>query len=146
MPILYATEADLKQIYPHTGTAISEGSLGYYEGNSVMGSNMMQAVIRNGGKVLVVKENEQVCGWLLYGIQFDEFTGVPFGYLYDLHVFKRFRKRGYGKALMQTAIDEIKAQGIKKASLLVYKENTAIEIYKSLGFKETCIVMHKQLD
>jgi ribosomal protein S18 acetylase RimI-like enzyme len=59
------------------------------------------------------------------------------GWLNYLAVLPSFRKRGYGRKLVNRAIVELAKLGCLKLNLQVRKSNTSvIEFYKHLGFEE----------
>lgn len=62
-------------------------------------------------------------------------------YIDSLAVSHEFRHKGIGRALLTAAIEQGKALGIEKATLLVSPKNThALRLYSSLGFKTTRMV------
>ncbi len=70
----------------------------------------------------------------------DETTAGEY-YLDSLAVSHEFRHRGIGRALLTAAIEQGKALGIEKATLLVSPKNThALRLYSSLGFRTTRMV------
>lgn len=52
-----------------------------------------------------------------------------------ISLYKEYRKFGIGTALMKEMITALKAEGYKKSSLAVQKENYAVKMYKKVGFK-----------
>ena len=54
---------------------------------------------------------------------------------FAISLYKEYRNRGIGTALMKTTLAELKKQGYKKASLAVQKANYAVKMYKALGFE-----------
>ncbi len=62
-------------------------------------------------------------------------------YLDSLAVSHEFRHRGIGRALLTAAIEQGKALGFEKATLLVSPKNPhALRLYSSLGFRPTRMV------
>jgi ribosomal protein S18 acetylase RimI-like enzyme len=58
------------------------------------------------------------------------------GWLNYLAVLPRYQKRGYGKRLVEKAIDKLAEMGCLKVNLQVRRTNaSAVEFYKHLGFK-----------
>ena len=59
------------------------------------------------------------------------------GWLNYLAVLPSFQKKGYGKKLVNKAIEELRNMGCLKLNLQVRKSNTeVIQFYKHLGFEE----------
>jgi len=59
------------------------------------------------------------------------------GWINYLAVNPEFQRKGYGRKLVEKAIEELKKLGCPKINLQVRKSNAkVIEFYKHLGFKE----------
>ncbi|MGD8545241.1 MAG: GNAT family acetyltransferase [Candidatus Bathyarchaeota archaeon] len=59
------------------------------------------------------------------------------GWINYLAVLPSFQRRGYGRKLVNKAIDELKKIGCLKLNLQVRKSNApVVEFYRHLGFKE----------
>lgn len=58
--------------------------------------------------------------------------GVP---SFAISLYKEYRRRGIGTAMMKQMITELKSRGYKKTSLAVQKENYAVKMYKNVGFE-----------
>lgn len=54
---------------------------------------------------------------------------------FAISLYKEYRNKGIGTALMKTMLDELKKSGYKQASLAVQKANYAVKMYKNVGFK-----------
>jgi ribosomal protein S18 acetylase RimI-like enzyme len=54
---------------------------------------------------------------------------------FAISLYKEYRHRGIGRALMNEMISLLKKKGYRQASLSVAKDNYAIELYKDVGFK-----------
>ncbi|MGL4109829.1 GNAT family N-acetyltransferase [Clostridium sp. LP20] len=55
---------------------------------------------------------------------------------FDIGLRKEYRKQGYGKMLLETAIDFLKKKDTEKICLIVIEKNSvAYEMYKKRGFK-----------
>ena len=53
---------------------------------------------------------------------------------FAISLYKEYRNKGIGTALMKTMINRLKKAGYRKASLAVQKENYAVKMYKNVGF------------
>jgi len=63
------------------------------------------------------------------------------GWLNYLAVLPEHQKRGYGRKLVERAVDELKRLGCLKVNLQVRRSNvSAVEFYKHLGFKDDDVV------
>jgi ribosomal protein S18 acetylase RimI-like enzyme len=63
------------------------------------------------------------------------------GWMNYLAITPEFQRRGYGRKLVQKAVDELKKIGCLKLNLQVRRSNTSvIDFYKHLGFKEDDVV------
>lgn len=54
---------------------------------------------------------------------------------FAVSLYKEYRSRGIGTALMKKMIEHLKESGYAQASLSVDKANYAVRMYKSLGFE-----------
>lgn len=54
---------------------------------------------------------------------------------FAISLYKDYRGRGIGTALMTKMLESLRESGCKKASLAVQKANYAVKIYKKVGFK-----------
>ena len=58
--------------------------------------------------------------------------GVP---SFAISLYKEYRGRGIGTALMKRMLQELRQRGYKKTSLAVQKANYAVKMYQSVGFE-----------
>ncbi|MDE6520743.1 MAG: GNAT family N-acetyltransferase [Ruminococcus sp.] len=54
---------------------------------------------------------------------------------FAISLYREYRNKGIGTALMKTMLDELKKSGYKQASLAVQKSNYAVKMYKNIGFE-----------
>ncbi len=80
-------------------------------------------------KIAVMEENEQIAGFCKV-----DFHGTT-GKLDYLVVLKEYRGNGYGKQLMDWAMQEFETNGIKQIEVKVVDGNEAIHLYEKYGFK-----------
>jgi len=67
-------------------------------------------------------------------------------FIFDIHVDRAFRGRGYGKAAMRLAEEHARNRGIQRIELNVFGRNTiARSLYQSLGYVERSVRMGKDL-
>lgn len=90
---------------------------------------------RKGDNCLAAEYNGRVVGaaWTRimddYG-QVDDETPS-----FAISLYRDYRGRGIGTALMKRMLELLREQGYKKASLAVQKENYAVRMYEKVGFK-----------
>ena len=54
---------------------------------------------------------------------------------FSISIYKEYRRKGIGTALMEQMLELLKAKGYKRVSLGVNKENYAVRMYKKVGFE-----------
>jgi ribosomal protein S18 acetylase RimI-like enzyme len=63
------------------------------------------------------------------------------GWINYLAIAPEDQRRGYGRKLVQKAIDELKKMGCQKVNLQIRRSNDkVIDFYKNIGFKEDDVV------
>ena len=84
---------------------------------------------------LVSEVNGKVVGAVWTRIMKD------YGYVDDdtpsfaISLYKDYRDKGIGTAMMRKMLELLKSQGWKKASLAVQKANYAVKMYEAVGFR-----------
>lgn len=82
----------------------------------------------------IVLINNAMAGFLEFNIEDD--VGE-----FDLGLIKSVRGKGYGKQLLETAIDFLNSNEVIEISLIVITKNTlAYNMYKKRGFKESKLI------
>lgn len=54
---------------------------------------------------------------------------------FAVSLYEEYRSRGIGTRLMRKMLELLRANGCKRASLAVQKENYAVKMYKKIGFQ-----------
>jgi len=68
------------------------------------------------------------------------------GGIYGLEILPDYRSKGYGRELLIMSINKLKESKVKAINLQVETENkNALNLYKSCGFKENCIMDYYRL-
>lgn len=68
------------------------------------------------------------------------------GYMSNLYVKPRYRRRGIGKKLVEKTIDWLKSKDAKAITLEIHNENkVTINLYHKLGFKDFTTKMVKRI-
>ena len=85
-----------------------------------------------------------VIGWALKGFDADHEERTL--YVYDLEVFERFRRRGFGEGLLAHAAAEAERAGADAVRLTVWAGNdAATALYRRLGFVDESTRMRMRL-
>ena len=85
-----------------------------------------------------------VIGWALKGFDADHEERTL--YVYDLEVFERFRRRGFGEALLAHAAAEAERAGADAVRLTVWEGNDGAKaLYRRLGFVDESARMRMRL-
>ncbi|MEV8512390.1 GNAT family N-acetyltransferase [Dactylosporangium sp. NPDC051484] len=70
----------------------------------------------------------------------------PQAWVYEVQVAAAHRGKGYGRALMLAAEEELKARGVTRLGLNVFGPNTVARgLYESLGYETASVQMSKEL-
>ncbi|MBQ8199082.1 MAG: GNAT family N-acetyltransferase [Lachnospiraceae bacterium] len=106
----------------------------------ILESTELQVYVRDFGMqegdiCLVAEVNGAVVGAVWVRVM-DDYghveDGVP---SFAISLYKEYRGRGIGTAMMKRMLGELKSRGYKKASLAVQKANYAVKMYQNVGFK-----------
>lgn len=97
------------------------------------------------GHTYAIKWETEYIGWILLGEAFawdtdpEEMKGVPFYRLMGFVIDKRYRSRGIGGYVLESAIDRIYDEfGARPIALGVHKDNLGAErFYLNHGFRKT---------
>ncbi len=90
---------------------------------------------KKGDMGLVAEVNHKIVGAVWARIMND------YGHIDDetpslaISLYKDYRNRGIGTALMQNMLQALKKNGYKQTSLAVQKANYAVKMYKNVGFE-----------
>lgn len=119
---------------------IPEGYTGEVPRNIIYTEPMIYAAIKDFGThphdyCFVAEVDGKVIGAVWVGIAHE------YGHIDDetpsfsISLYKEFRGKGIGTALMKRMLEHLKSKGYKRASLGVSKENYAVRMYQNVGFK-----------
>jgi GNAT superfamily N-acetyltransferase len=83
---------------------------------------------------LLIAPEGEVAGMALYFYNFSTWTGKPGVYLEDLFVKPKYRKRGYGKALIRACAKEVvRINGTRLEWSCLDWNQPSLDFYESLG-------------
>jgi len=81
--------------------------------------------------IKILRENEELAGYIFY--HKHEHQGLILG----LAVAHEFRRKGYGKLLTSTALEELYNKDIDHIALICHSDSTpALNLYEKMGFKQ----------
>lgn len=96
--------------------------------------------------VLEDKDKDLVVGFIVGFIRDRDKSWKVNGHLDDLYIIKEYRRKGYGKELMNHLLDWFKDKGCKYSSLEVDLINKkGIKFYEGFGYEPTMYKMMKKL-
>lgn len=89
-------------------------------------------------------ESQKIIGFIWFCVRGAE--GNRRAFVCDVIVEENYRGKGFGKKIMLLAEKEAQSQGLRRIGLHVFGFNeTAIHLYKSLGYTTTDLTMEKDL-
>ena len=141
MIIRKADQNETNTLLYMTINVMSESTMGLVHNDVQMGMNMFVPLLNSGSYYLIAVDQNQIAGWVLIGPDFSPVNVQKTGSITSLYVFPFYRKIGLGKQLMQSAIQQLKAEGFQKVMLNVYTGNPAKQLYENLGFTDISTVM-----
>ncbi|MGN0586858.1 MAG: GNAT family N-acetyltransferase [Oscillospiraceae bacterium] len=84
---------------------------------------------RNPSTCFVAEEDGQIMGAIMSGHDGRR------GYIYHTAVLPRYRRRGIGRRLVESAMSAMESEGINKTALVVFGRNeTGNSFWESMGF------------
>lgn len=94
------------------------------------------------GAIFIVKIDNKIVGMVNILYTFSTALGSKVAILEDLIIDKDHRGNGYGKKLVDFAIDDSRAHGCKRVTLLTdHTNNIAKEFYTKMGFESSSMVV-----
>ena len=113
-------------------------------------SELMHRTSTEAGKIIVAEHDNQIAGYVAIQsrVKADKIHEIAYEYAYisDLVVLPEYRGLGYGRALLDEAIEFAKSQKAKLIRIGVAAQNTpANKLYVENGFEPIAIIMEKTL-
>lgn len=81
-------------------------------------------------RIYIVTENDEFCGWLRYGLFWDN---TPF--MNMLYFLEGKRKKGYGSKIVEYWENEMRKKGYSKVLTSTPSNETSQHFYSKLGYK-----------
>lgn len=100
----------------------------------------IEEIARYNGKMYLYKENEEICGLIVGLINNEEIDTYDFktpkrGRITELVVLSKYRKKGYGKILLNSMEKYLKSVGCRDVLIGVFAYNdSAIRFYERNGY------------
>ncbi|HYF94683.1 MAG TPA: N-acetyltransferase [Symbiobacteriaceae bacterium] len=97
--------------------------------------------------LVAVEESGAICGYaaVMFGPT-DQLTGLPEGYVSELHVWPEFRERGVAKGLLDMAEAYAVQRGVPYLTITVQAGNVgAVKLFQGAGFRPETIRMTKRV-
>lgn len=94
------------------------------------------------GTIFIIKVDNQIVGMINILYTFSTALGSKVAILEDLIIDKNHRGKGFGKKLVNFAIEDSKAKGCKRVTLLTdHTNDIAKEFYTKMGFESSSMVV-----
>lgn len=108
-------------------------------------AQLKEAARDPGQTVLIAVDEHGICGFIWLVIEV-EYSGRRRGEVAAIHVDKRCRGAGVGRALMEEGMTLLRGYGCETVHLMVTATNeTAVSLYTSMGFSVTRFQMERPL-
>lgn len=82
-------------------------------------------------RVLVARDNGELCAWLRYGLFWDN---IPF--MNMIFVLEDYQRKGLGRRLVEFWEAEVKSLGFQKIMTSTLSNEEAQHFYRKLGYKD----------
>ncbi|KEK25035.1 GNAT family N-acetyltransferase [Bacillus gaemokensis] len=135
-----ANKGEVQQILSFTAQSLFEGTRETCQLSQEKAIEITQPLLEKGAYYLVVKQENDIAGWILLGENTDYFSGEEIGFIYELYIFPEHRGKGLSRKLMKAGIDKLQEK-YKEIRLNVFAGNFAKEMYREFGFVERQVVM-----
>lgn len=141
MEIRYMIPTDdrmmISKVYEESWKSAYKGIVPQEYLDSIPQGNWATNIDNSNLKTLVCTDNGKIVGTSsFYESRLEQFQG--FGEIVSIYLLPNYVRKGYGKALMKSALSELKQQGYENVFLWVLEENIkASGFYEKLGFLPT---------
>ncbi|KFN01034.1 GNAT family N-acetyltransferase [Bacillus clarus] len=138
--IIKANKEETKQILDCAAQSLFEGTRGNCQVSTEQAIEITKPLLEKGAYYLIVKQENEIAGWILVGENTDYFSGEKIGFIYELYIFSQYRGKGLSRKLMKAGITILQEKYFE-IRLNVFAGNFAKEMYKEFGFAERQVVM-----
>ncbi|HDR7783189.1 GNAT family N-acetyltransferase [Bacillus wiedmannii] len=135
-----ANREETDEIIQYAAQSLFEGTRGNCQLSTEKAIEITRPIVEKGAYYLVVKQENNVMGWILIGENADYFSREKLGFIYELYVFPEYRGKGLSRELMEAGIKELK-ETFSEIRLNVFAGNFAKEMYEEFGFVERQVIM-----
>ncbi len=135
-----ANREETDEIIQYAAQSLFEGTRGNCQLSTEKAIEITRPIVERGAYYLVVKEENNVMGWILIGENTDYFSLEKLGFIYELYVFPEYRGKGLSRKLMGAGIKELQ-KNYSEIRLNVFAGNFAKEMYEEFGFVERQVIM-----
>jgi ribosomal protein S18 acetylase RimI-like enzyme len=137
-----ATELDMEEIYDLAGLNRAEATGIHSNNHKEEMIKSYENSIEHGAFFLVGRMDGELSGWVLVDKSFDWVTSEEIGWISDVYVKEKFRRKGLAKELLQESLVYFKDKGFNDVRLNVFSFNEkAIKLYEQIGFQDVCKFM-----
>ena len=116
-----------------------------YETEKERAKNSYDKFDVNSNNNLVLEINDKVVGFVSYGKSSDD-SYDNCGEIYALYIINKYQGNGFGRKLVESAINELKELGYDKMIIGCLKGNPTNEFYKHIGGKYVKDGIYKRLN
>lgn len=96
----------------------------------------IERITTSGRKLTITKDDKELARIYIYLIR-NDLHDKPYALIEDLFVQEEFRGQGYGKKMVQAALEEAKKEGCYKVICTSrYEREHVHKMYQDLGFKD----------
>ncbi|KKZ92547.1 GNAT family N-acetyltransferase [Bacillus wiedmannii] len=135
-----ANREETDEIIQYAAQSLFEGTRGNCQLSTEKAIEITRPIVERGAYYVVVKEENNVMGWILIGENTDYFSLEKLGFIYELYVFPEYRGKGLSRKLMWAGIKELQ-KNYSEIRLNVFAGNFAKEMYEEFGFVERQVIM-----
>ena len=126
---------DKKFIYDIQDILISKYQLKKYL-NKVFPYNVLYYLGLYNNNLFLLFNNNEIVGSILLRKRISHKSFKKFWWIYGVYIDKKYRKKGYGKIIMNEAVNWLHRKSVNKVYLYVDSNNIkAISLYKKIEFK-----------
>ena len=108
-------------------------------------SKLLNSFDENNNNFLVLEVDNEVVGFTYYGESEDKEL-VNCGEIFALYIINKYHGYGYGRKLVEEAIQELKKMNFDKMIIACLKGNPTNEFYKHIGGKYIKDGVYKRLN